>query len=1267
MAFPEAIAACKMLRPRIIVAEQVPGFPQHAEYRLVMRQFNWAGYRLCWAKTLDIVHLAPVHRARWIAVFSRIEDQIIQPCRMQMWPHTEVPTPRNWDAFLTQPDLLVGTELTEQVLSLASDRLLLPPFKRTKIFDGQVLQSRCSTADMIPPTFLASYGNQHKIDMKWLRQQGLLSHFFLSDEHVPRWFHPLEILILHGQVEQVHLPSDFNLAWRFVGNFISTPHALLAIMHAVNMLPTRVAGVEIADVIQKFLDSRIRASSVQCHTFPRGWIFSKQTTCEVPRGIFDSFWGHISGCSVPDGLFWNFQGWQELQPLREQTIPSQITELDPIEDEEIPNTAYFVPMLKGVIVTATSTFHFWFAADLPLFDLLAVWQFWYQVDDVSQKPADVALRLIPDEFSRKDYVPPTGVLCVCEQGCLTLFPCGDRNLDLVSEQGQLRLFDQFALITGQTIDSDLIITKFEAGRPCIDLADSFFAMTAFMEVEATAAWSHVTQVYTLTYRGTDVMLNTILVFWQRLFPPHVLEHLGLTTTAYHNGDHLAIHFVPQGQGAPIPKQPLKILLTILVFRALFQPLAVTEGSQVLLKWLSRPLWFGTVPGDMKLETIQNVMAAARKPFGGTIWRLVNRAKQFYGDATFQDCSSTPNGVAIVHLIKPTHGGGGGPTTTKGGLKTQTKNAIASALLQEGFELAWISKTLDDVMKTPASSQLTSIAAMPAGPNKLQCIRETILSCDITIPVVKAKASNAPGFDHKHRKKTIMPLPQNYVVSEGQLRCEDDSIATQLTSIDVTQSGFVLLTPQEALPWLRSGDKVATDELAIILFGDPPCDTRLVKEQITLQCLDERERMTLIACTMYQLGEKSIKKQTSDGFKQEADKTCLLAFTFCQEDWKGDWNEICTNPITCLRNHFGPDLLSVWGKSYRNGRQPSTSASATSIQLHATVAEDKVLQVLQKSGHNQIWCIPKGHDGRLSQDWRLVWLDQKVDPTEIPVLAAKIPSAAGLVRIKGKYALRVATKNFSAAWKVLNPGVAEPPAFDTSRTFKLENVPFGTVGASIAAWASHNAWQAKPLRPIGPRAWMVGASVPPPETATLSYNGNPILVKEVTPYQHKSSPILAGPKPRHSSTATMTTQEKIAAGVLLTDPWASWEGPRVHPVRQDPPSRATQGPFEQRCAAQDSRIQQLENTLQDITNTQQSQGQQLQLVQETIVRQDKAQKAHLDSTLQQFRSELDTSFTAALKQQSTSVDESLREIKALLLQTKRKTPEEGDQEMTAAHS
>lgn len=66
------------------------------------------------------------------------------------------------------------------------------------------------------------------------------------------------------------------------------------------------------------------------------------------------------------------------------------------------------------------------------------------------------------------------------------------------------------------------------------------------------------------------------------------------------------------------------------------------------------------------------------------------------------------------------------------------------------------------------------------------------------------------------------------------------------------------------------------------------------------------------------------------------------------------------------NGLDAALEALWGRSIR-GYQPGhpNSSSVQSIQMHATVQQDSLTELLQCSGFNRLYATPKAEDGRIS--------------------------------------------------------------------------------------------------------------------------------------------------------------------------------------------------------------------------------------------------------------------------------------------------------------
>ena len=96
--FLESLTAVKLIRPRIVIIEQVSGFYQHQHKPLIMQQMRWAGYSFTWGKLVDMEQICPTHRVRWLGMFTRITDVCIIKSPFQMWLPIGTHTPVSFDA-----------------------------------------------------------------------------------------------------------------------------------------------------------------------------------------------------------------------------------------------------------------------------------------------------------------------------------------------------------------------------------------------------------------------------------------------------------------------------------------------------------------------------------------------------------------------------------------------------------------------------------------------------------------------------------------------------------------------------------------------------------------------------------------------------------------------------------------------------------------------------------------------------------------------------------------------------------------------------------------------------------------------------------------------------------------------------------------------------------------------------------------------------------------------------------------------------------------
>ena len=210
------------------------------------------------------------------------------------------------------------------------------------------------------------------------------------------------------------------------------------------------------------------------------------------------------------------------------------------------------------------------------------------------------------------------------------------------------------------------------------------------------------------------------------------------------------------------------------------------------------------------------------------------------------------------------------------------------------------------------------------------------------------------------------------------------------------------------------------------------------------------------------------------------------------------------------------IVSIWGKSLHQNKNPTTALFATSMQVHCSVKVNFFAKIMRASGFNQIFIVPKDDKGGINQDYRVIWIEG--DVAHLTILAAKTNKCQGMVKAKNTMGLRYHKDDFDAAWQIVFPGKAAPIDTQVNHIYRIEPLPFGCTNEMLIQWAATVKWPLKPIKAAGPKSWIVGATMHPMQQV-LVFNGQPILAKLIPPKQHPSvSPIIAGPKP--------TTQTKL---------------------------------------------------------------------------------------------------------------------------------------------
>ena len=780
-------------------------------------------------------------------------------------------------------------------------------------------------------------------------------------------------------------------------------------------------------------------------------------------------------------------------------------------------------------------------------------------------------------------------------------------------------------------------------------SDLWFWIAAFQQTTTTFEWDSFAFALRIHVCGTDVPVDFLIEFWKHLIPYHTLALLGIEWSTCEITAGKALSMGMDSNGVPHSPDQIELALAVATARAFLHSLAVASGIQVHIKWESKSVWKGVLPGDIKVEFLQYILSIAFRPvLAGLSIHIVVAGKPCYNitlDELVATCPQHQTQLAM-HVVFPVHGGG-----SKDNQKVQIKNSLAATLLEQGFEIQWVSEVTTQMMDKVGIKKAGQVAHIPPGKQRVEKVIQLIQECGVNIPQKKLEsAASVAQTNHvqKQRKKhNVQPDPNCYVIEDGFLFNEDKTPAQQIREVRAQQSGVVLCSFDTAKPWLRESQLLTKDELALAIVGHWNVEGSLKNQQIQLPCLDQNKRPVILACTLVQLGEKAISERTNvnPDISQEA---CQIAsITLWKQDWNAaDWNHAIDQPFAFIRERLlkqglAECIVSMWGKSFRDQKQPTTSLHASSLQVHCTVKKVKLGPLLVASGWNSLFITPKDDQGQISQNWRVIWCTG--DHAHLQHLASKTP-CEGLIRNKQNHGLRFARDKYEEAWKVLCPGKDLPKDLIINHVFRLEPLPYGCSAETLLQWSSSAKWNIRPLKAAGPRAWIVGAS-DHPASHFLTFNGQPLIVKFLPPrHVQETSPVLAGPKPSKTEQTG-----SLQPAPLVFDPWANYKALETGKgVSSSVVPRTIAGPTEQKFQEQEEKIAKVELALEQLQK-ETSQGF------KEVEQREKQFQGSIQGALQQMKQDIDRSVTTALSAQSSQLESTLNDLKALMIQKSAKRP------------
>ncbi len=1258
LAFTEVLGHCRFFKPLFLLIEQVEGFIRHPHKQMIIKTCLASGFVHVWSRVIDIHAHCPTHRPRWIAMFRHVDCPLRFSSHFQMPTVKTHPSPEQFDAVLPF-DLAFDARLfpSSQALEILSDPSLLPDHKRLRVrsnaMRSEVLSLRCGLPQDVTPTFMASYGHQHRLSTNHLKSKGCLTHLLQPSIGPPRHWHPIEILILHLGLEAFFVDPDWELAYKFLGNQISLAHAIPALVNVFNQLPFFDFNMNLDQVFQKALERRITVANMIQLPLAGGILVAHQDVDLTKfSGQVEKFIDEMIAHDLqpfPDDSFWYFMGFHLLGELKQDSTPSPISPTDVVEPERsVSPTKAFIPVLPISIKGKYGDHQFWTFADVTPNDLVGLWEGYFEI-----VCSETGFQLVPSKAVT--VVPQKNLLVSMKDGRVTISNANEDGFQL----SQLGLdhdfvFDQFGLVTEKMHSfAAEFLSNMPLRAPSTRICTESI-LQAMDRCQIQTAYQPSTDTIVFEFQGDPDACQHIRELFVKGFAPQTLQALGRVC----HSDGKKIWYEPSHSSDAAPPAAFRIAAVVSMARLLLDSQRDESGRPVTFKWLKRVLWDGPIHSHTAIDGLRKLVSLAFFWIDqGDAISFVHRGKNIWNYKVL-DLDDRHTKGCQIHIVRPFHGGG-----SKLQHRVQVKNSLAGTLLEEGVELQWITTHVEKVVDTLGVNKLLPIASLPAGQDRVRQIRELFTNAGFPFPTIQKKSVQAPKtLQAKARKQMPAgPSPSDVVIDCSYLLNEDDSHPKQIHEFRGQRSGVFLATMSDAIPWLKEGQPLSADELGMIVMGDSQVNTSLPQKAILLPCEDCQGNHFLLSATLVQFGSKAIKIKPLDDQKISGGECKVSAVTLWKQDWSlEEWNAAVSQTVQFVKEAFAFDLpdviVSCWGRSLRKGRQVATNAEATSIQLHCSVVADHFNSFLAKSGFNRLWTTPKKQDGRISDDYRILWVPGELQ--HVTAIAAGLSGCAGLVRGKTSLGLRFAMASFEAAWKHVHPKETVPEHIPATFVFKVEPLPFGCSPQQLEDWAKHVNWKCRPLRATGPCAWLVCAAAMPPST-TLAFNGSPLLVRLLPP---RNSPtvrtIVAGPR----YVAKASSETASVPSNLAFDPWAQWKGPRVAPNVPQAMPKAGSGPTDQKIQQQDDRIAALEGQIQNLQVGQSKQQQQIEQIGQEVQQSEQRLATQVHKVVDDAKNDITKSLQATLQQQQSQFENSMKDIRQLLTAAAKRKHSDGPDDM-----
>ena len=1178
------LSLMQAFQPEVVCIEEVAGFRKHKHFAVLEAIWKDIGYAEAWSQQVDLIDFAPQVRNRSLFVLVRLDLAANLPVLVGKPVMPMRPTLGSFDCLLDLcPALAKACNLPPDVLAKYLDPYYCPPLrfpnKRPDPYTQRVVTSQGRVG-----TIMAQYHRQHLLPEAALARGGIMGNLFKDDSGL-RFLAGAEVALMHCNHAPFFMPADDSDLMTIVGNSLSLPQAALPLAFAVSCLQKPGSRVDPHQVVYWTLQDRAKASSVAIIPLSDGWVLCKpeQVQAAMTRLRPRVPWGQMPCAGLAA---------MELVWIKDAT------EAVPV----LKSTGFTLPHLLDSIGVQYDEHALQDLRPLRIYNPLSA-----SLVETTQPSATLDVPVLPEL-----RVAGLAIKHDARTGPRIMIVLGVRAVYAIAKEGPsiIEALHQVAHLDGLTGDDDKQRWQHISACPVLDFEDFGDTVTLLHDSclipisQPDCPSTGLQGVCFLAYvdparlflpedvalqvgAGFPVQHWTNMGWFPRLTPAQVGHVKGVS---------IIFQELP-GRFRLRQEDIAKLCHGIFFIGCLNAREQATYFSaskvRVKVQVEGKTLWRGFLPGHISFEDVLQDWKRARTSVGflasarvgsGPFWpEPTTTLQQAVNDHTVPAFTSR-DGSLLVTVFPETRGGG-----AKDDKYATCQTQLAKEFLEHGVNLADSSTLVDRLLPQAGLARVQRVLALTHTDNRWQQLLQLCQQFSVTVPPASARLQQAQT---KIKAKARARAQENrQQVAAASFRLQDDyffnadgSPAPILSQLSPGCSGVVLLDPEEAAHHMAMR---AMDELGVLVLGHtcphPPSCTGT----ITVPAVNALSEPVLLKTCLHQLGERKLVTRCKHSADVSTEEAYCCAFTVFQDDWtESEWAALTANPVRKVLDVWRQvgieaPFSSPWGRSFRAASDTSSGRACATLQFHARVCHSQRDAVLQKSGFNRVFVTPKTWTSELLSGYSIVWLQGARD--EIAASAMTLSEQCGLVRSKNRLGVRVPDKAFTQAFQQLRPGTQPPARLIIKETYRLSGLPPGLRLEDITAWGNAVAWPLRPLRPLGPRQWIVGAASAPPE-GLLSFNEHPILVQKAAPKTPSQPVVCAG----------RVAPASASSGPVGEDPWIH-NDPWKQFLQKAKPSDATAvgatrqlaAPTEERFREQDRRFQQIEATLKEVQQNQSS--------------------------------------------------------------------------------